>query len=259
MSSFSIQNVAGSTGPTRWGHAAARASGARLWDYWNGPTASSRVAELEAGGRWRRERRDSRRCYRVLVRGRHRHSGSTVIGADNVGLALGRLEDRGFRRVAGRRPGPEGRRGRDYPGELAAGDILYASARRTRSSRLPVGSDGQILGLESGRAGVGRHHGRRRDHVLRHRRRPGARRRATTSSGQARRHLARGRERGGHEGRRTASSAGSRPRSIADGDKVPFSDEGETGDPNRAITFSDFKSALNIPAAATGFDLYSRT
>ena len=35
---------------------------------------------------------------------------------------------------------------------------------------------------------------------------------------------------------------------IAAADKIPFSDESETGDPNRAITFANFRAALNIPA-----------
>ena len=43
---------------------------------------------------------------------------------------------------------------------------------------------------------------------------------------------------------------------IASADKIPFSDESAAGDPNRAITFANLKAALNIPAAATGFDLH---
>ena len=43
---------------------------------------------------------------------------------------------------------------------------------------------------------------------------------------------------------------------IAGSDRILFSDEGVSGDPMRYTTFTNFKAALNIPAAATGFDLH---
>ena len=43
---------------------------------------------------------------------------------------------------------------------------------------------------------------------------------------------------------------------ITDSDRILFSDEDTSGDPNRYTTFANFKSALNIPAAATGFDIH---
>ena len=43
---------------------------------------------------------------------------------------------------------------------------------------------------------------------------------------------------------------------ISDSDRLVFSDESESGDPNRYTTFANLRSALNIPAAATGFDLH---
>ena len=43
--------------------------------------------------------------------------------------------------------------------------------------------------------------------------------------------------------------------SISDSDLLLFSDVSLTNNPNRALTFQQFKSSLNIPAAATGFHL----
>ena len=43
---------------------------------------------------------------------------------------------------------------------------------------------------------------------------------------------------------------------IAGSDRILFSDEGVSGDPMRYTTFTNFKAALNIPSAATGFDLH---
>ena len=43
---------------------------------------------------------------------------------------------------------------------------------------------------------------------------------------------------------------------IAGSDRIPFADDSVSGDPMRYTTFTNFKAALNIPAAATGFDLH---
>ena len=43
---------------------------------------------------------------------------------------------------------------------------------------------------------------------------------------------------------------------IANTDRLIFSDESAAGDPNRYTTFQNFRTALNIPASATGFDLH---
>ena len=45
--------------------------------------------------------------------------------------------------------------------------------------------------------------------------------------------------------------------SIDSTDRIPFSDENVSGDPDKSITFANFKSALNIPSAALGFHLHN--
>ena len=201
MSSFSIQNVAAVDRPYEWGHAAARAGGTRLWDYWNGPTANSRVAELEAGGRWRVK--DGTEALPAFSFVDDTDAGLYRIGADNVGLALGGSKVVDVKTTGIEVPGLTVDNVA-YLGSLAAGALLYASATNTLGA-LGRGTGGQQLQMDS--AGEFPVWG---DAVS------------------------------------AFSITGLTTASISDSDKIPFSDESETGDPNRAITFANFKNSLNI-------------
>ena len=119
MSSFSIQNVAAVDRPYEWGHAASRATGALLWDFWNGPTDSSRVAALEAGGRWRVG--NGTVALPALSFVSDPDTGFYRIGANNVGLALGGAKIADFKTNALEVPGLKVD-DVTYPGTLAEGD-----------------------------------------------------------------------------------------------------------------------------------------
>ena len=147
MSSFSIKNIAGVDRPYEWGHSVARGSGTLLWDFWNGASNAARVAALEAGGRWRVG--NGTVALPSLSFLSDTDSGFYRIGANRVGLALGGSRVVDFSGTGMVVSGTMTVDNVTYPGTLAAGDILYASAANTLT-RLPKGSDGEYIKLAAG-------------------------------------------------------------------------------------------------------------
>lgn len=122
-------------------------SGTLLWDFWNGASNAARVAALEAGGRWRVG--NGTVALPSLSFLSDTDSGFYRIGANRVGLALGGSRVVDFSGTGMVVSGTMTVDNVTYPGTLAAGDILYASAANTLT-RLPKGSDGEYIKLAAG-------------------------------------------------------------------------------------------------------------
>ena len=110
------------------------------------PDNASRVASLEAEGRWRVG--NGTVALPSLSFVSDPDSGLYRIGANNVGLALNGSKVVDFKAAGVEVVGTLKVADVTYPGALAAGDIFYASAANTLS-RLAKGADGQLLGMGS--------------------------------------------------------------------------------------------------------------
>ncbi|MCY3678754.1 MAG: hypothetical protein OXH66_14395 [Gemmatimonadetes bacterium] len=152
MSSFSIQNVAAVDRPYEWGHAAARTAGALLWDFWNGPTDASRVAALEAQGRWRVGAGTAALPSLSFVD--DPDSGFFRKAADRLGLALGGSEIVDFQATQVDVPGLKVNEV-VYPGELGAAhqSVRLNSDRTALEWYTPMLTSGD--GLDSSDIGDG--------------------------------------------------------------------------------------------------------
>ena len=280
MSSFfSILNVSPVNRPYEWGFAAAQTASSVMWDLWNGSTAAARVAAftVDAGGR----------TGSLSVTGSLNANGRLRVGdgtGDDPALTFGADQDTGFYRagddnivaVVGGDPAltiyasrnveiatdleVDGNLSVDgtgdssfdgnveiagtlqvddvtYPGELTQGDIFYASADNTLA-RLAKGSDDQILRMNG--------------NVPNWEAFPSDFTAGVSLDGNSL-----SRSGSGLKVSDTFFSGLRSVTSIADSDRIPFSDEDRTIK-NRYITFADFKSALNISAAATWSSLSGR-
>ena len=273
MSSFSIMNVSAVSRPYEWGFATPRGPSDLMWDFWNGATASARVATLDGAGRLRVG--DGAAATPAFAFVSDPDTGMYQ-GSDNwISFALGgvkivdlspgtgsgaelhmtgAIEATGDLTIGGNASIDGTLKVDDvtYPGELAQGDILYASAANTLS-RLAKGTNGQQLVMGAT--------------VPAWADAPGAPtipqpRLAGNGLLLAGNTLSINRDGSTLEvsgsGLKVADSFVATRNAVttmADNDNVLVSDESRTNK-DRKITFANLRSALNIPAATPAFTVH---